>query len=600
MSKHPLEKPEQTQSHIKLSTLLSPQHLTPWLFVVTWSLVRLITSDTEYADLPPASSSVNPVLWELIWLCTVAGIVGLAQLLAWFAHHTVVRVIIALATYLTIPAAIVFLKTLLAPLPPGETYYNQFPESLILSLGVGIITILWASPLSTLRQLEWDLDAATQKLVALRASVLDVTLRAQRELAQKMDMVVAPEIEKVIAILSQAGFSSAKKSKLAAQIQTSVNDVLRPFSQRLINETSIASSEPLASPESARRRLKLSEPVVLRDTFLPLILSSIPAAWLAIAWWRDLDLSWPGSLSVLALSTALVILILATSAGAKALIPRTLRVHPLLALAVITPVNAAFCYLPLFILTQFPRGLWDYASWGFLSTFPAAGVTLAIVCPFVTIGGILMARDFDVIQRKKQVQTELARENAALATELWHLKRQTALMVHGPVQSALISTGLRFGAKPPSSKQATEMVGVLEKTLTHLRADSETESLLSFVASLEELWDGIATVKAHTQQAALDILETSPASLHACSEVIREGVNNAIFHGMATEIEVSVVMVNQTSVDIRVEDNGVGPSATKIWGMGSQLISTVSTGWNLRRLGKRTVLTANLFIPGPR
>lgn len=599
MSKHLLEKPSHFDAPAKPVSFVSSQNLTPWLFVPAWYLVRVIASDTEYADLPLTGSLVGPLFWELVWLSTVAGIVGVAKLLAWFARHPAARVVIALGTYLAIPYAVVFLKTLLAPLPPGETYYNQFPESLVLSLGVGIITVMWASPLSTLKKLEWGLDDATNKLVALRASVLDVTLRAQRDLTKQLELVVAPEIEKVITILSRAGLSNTRKSELSAQINASVTDVLRPFSQRLIDETSVASSDSREPASPTPRRLRLGEPISVRNAFLPLLVGSIPAVWLFSRSARELTPSWPESWYWIALCVTLVLLVLASGVGIKALIPRSFRVHPLLAFLAITPVNVALAYLPLLVLENFPPDLGNYASWGLLATFPEIGIIPAATCPLVTIGGILLAREFDVIERKKQVQTDVAQETAALATELWHLRRQTGLMVHGPVQSALISTGLRFGSMPVSKQQATELVGVLEKTLTDLKLDNRPLSLPGFLSSLQDLWESVATLHIYAQEAALKILDTSPASLHACSEVIREGVNNAIFHGMATEINISVVMLNETSVHIRVEDNGVGPTSSPTPGMGSDLISTVSSGWNLWRLGEKTVLTANLFIPGP-
>jgi signal transduction histidine kinase len=124
-------------------------------------------------------------------------------------------------------------------------------------------------------------------------------------------------------------------------------------------------------------------------------------------------------------------------------------------------------------------------------------------------------------------------------------------MVHGPIQSALISTGLRLESTSPGAEQPEDLVMLLEK---------------------------------------------SPASLHACSEVVREGINNAIFHGNATDIDITVTTLNSNTVQVRVEDNGSGPSPRRTPGVGSDLLNTVSSGWNLLRVGDTTVLTANLFV----
>lgn len=96
---------------------------------------------------------------------------------------------------------------------------------------------------------------------------------------------------------------------------------------------------------------------------------------------------------------------------------------------------------PLLVLENFPPDLGNYASWGLLATFPEIGIIPAAICPLVTIGGILLAREFDVIERKKQVQTDVAQETAAVSSgwNLWRLGEKTVLtanlFIPGPVRS---------------------------------------------------------------------------------------------------------------------------------------------------------------------
>jgi signal transduction histidine kinase len=169
-------------------------------------------------------------------------------------------------------------------------------------------------------------------------------------------------------------------------------------------------------------------------------------------------------------------------------------------------------------------------------------------------------------------------------------------MVHGPIQSALISTGLRLASASPRAEESENLVTLLEGTLSNLVTTQRAESLPDFLESLEDVWEGVTTLRAHMGEPVLGVLEKSPASLHACSEVIREGVNNAIFHGNATDIDITVTMLSRNTVHVRVEDNGSGPSPRRTPGVGSDLLNTVSSGWNLLRTGDTTVLTANLFV----
>jgi len=169
-------------------------------------------------------------------------------------------------------------------------------------------------------------------------------------------------------------------------------------------------------------------------------------------------------------------------------------------------------------------------------------------------------------------------------------------MVHGPIQSALISRGLRLESTSPGAEQPEDLVMLLEGALSNLTTTQRAESLPDFLESLEDFWEGVATLRAHIGQSALRILEKSPASLHACSEVVGEGVNNAIFHGNATDIDITVTMLNSNTVHVRVEDNGSGPSPRRTPGVGSDLLNTGSSGWNLLRVADTPVLTANLFV----
>jgi len=572
-------------------------NLTPWLYVAMWYLIRPLTIEAGAIDPPLTGGLVHPLVWELIWLATVTGLVGTAKFLAWIIKIPLIRLAIAFATYVTVPYAVVFFKTLVAPPPPSGSYYSQFPESLILSVGIGIIAVVWASPLSRLKTLELGLDSANKELVGLQNSVLEKKQSAQHNLDAEVQSVVAPEIEKVVNLLTQGSLTQARSMELSSQIHTSISGVLRPFAQKLITDTSITSHEPHTTRPSELRRLSFFEPISVRNAVHPLLLGSIPAAWLSIVWARDLSLTWPESGYLLVFTGVLVSLVVALGWAIKALIPRVLRVNPLLAFFSVAGISAGLTYLPIAVITTIPRDFLAYQTWGFLTTFPAAAPTIAIICPAMAIGGILIARHIDVIGSKEQTQRAIVEHNAALNTELWHLQRQAALMVHGPIQSALISVRLRLESTSPRAEESENLVRLLEGTLSNLVTTQRAESLPEFLESLEDLWEGVGTLRAHTGEPVLRVLEKSPASLHACSQVIREGVNNAIFHGNATDIDITVTMLNRNTVHVRVEDNGSGPSPRRTPGVGSDLLNTVSSGWNLLRIGDTTVLTVNLFIP---
>lgn len=571
-------------------------NLTPWNLVVIWGIIRLWMAEATDIDLVIAGGLLHPLIFETIRLAATAGIVGIAKLLSWPIRNTATRVLIALATYVAIPSTHIYLKTVLAPPPAGESYLSELPEGIILSIYMGVVAVLWASPRSVLRGLELSLDQANKQLIALQDSISEQKHSLRRKLKLELKNIAGPEIEKVLELLNRGAPHQQQITQLSSQIRSSVNEVLRPLAKRLITDTSRVHEEQVTTRRLALRRLSFWEPITLKHAVNPVLVGSIPLASLSIRWARDLSLTWPESLYVLTFSATLVALVVVLSSGLKSLVPATRKINPLAAFAVVAIVNAALTYLPIAITTNFPRDFLAYETWGFLSTFPAAGLSIALISPAMAVGALMIARQLDVIERKEDAYIAIIQLNAELSTELWHLQRQAGFMVHGPIQTALTSIGLQLQKNPRSAERPGKLVAVLEETLRNLAVDQPADSLSSFLESLQNQWAGVATLRVQTLQPAMRAVEKSPESLHACKEAIREGVNNSIFHGLASEIHITVTMLNSKTVHIRVEDNGRGPSPKRTLGVGSDLLNTVSTGWNILRIAETTVFTANLLI----
>ena len=81
--------------------------------------------------------------------------------------------------------------------------------------------------------------------------------------------------------------------------------------------------------------------------------------------------------------------------------------------------------------------------------------------------------------------------------------------------------------------------------------------------------------------------------------VVEEGLTNAIRHGQATVIRVSVG-VEAAGVAVVVADDGVGPGAVTA-GLGSALLDQATGGaWSLDRVGEWTELRAHVrasYVP---
>jgi anti-sigma regulatory factor (Ser/Thr protein kinase) len=77
--------------------------------------------------------------------------------------------------------------------------------------------------------------------------------------------------------------------------------------------------------------------------------------------------------------------------------------------------------------------------------------------------------------------------------------------------------------------------------------------------------------------------------LETIREVINEGIANAVRHGFATEVSITVA----DGSEIVIIDNGTGPRDGKA-GLGSAYFSSVSTSWSLQATPAGAKLTVNL------
>lgn len=154
---------------------------------------------------------------------------------------------------------------------------------------------------------------------------------------------------------------------------------------------------------------------------------------------------------------------------------------------------------------------------------------------------------------------------------LWAVRRRAkSIQMHGEVQSKLMSIALRSESGMDLSKQ--EMIQELELVSNLIEATKLAKG--DFESSLGELvqtWSGFADVRIDPS-----VLMVSGEKSELVSALIHEGVANAVRHGLASEISVTIL----NGRTLLIEDNGIGPtSGTQ--GLGSSLLSASSERWSL-------------------
>ena len=163
----------------------------------------------------------------------------------------------------------------------------------------------------------------------------------------------------------------------------------------------------------------------------------------------------------------------------------------------------------------------------------------------------------------------------ALSQQVAMLARETSLVLHGSVQTRLVSCAMAIEQARESgdadllNSALNEAIAVLERPTAPA---PEARTLVNEVLRKIELWEGLCSFTVSIEPAMPAV--TSAAAI-VIGRVVEEGISNAIRHGKATAIDISVTRSDESTVRVMVLDNGLGPQGGKA-SMGSAFVQQAS------------------------
>ena len=575
----------------------SPQfeNLTPWTFLVILTTFKLIGRPSG-AFTPVPLSEISPLIWEAIALAIAAAVLGLGRLLSRLTAHPLARVGIAVGTYVMIPAVTLLARGTADTRSDVAETFLRFPESLSITLVSAGLAIVLVFPLSRVRERERELVREETTLAHIQATATQERRDAHNSISSQVTAVVVPEVNRVLDIINSGPLSAKRVDALVADIQHSISGVLKPFSHRLISQTSSGVRLPRPALPVEGKALGVNEKVPVRSAIVPAQTGAILATFFVAIMSRDFP-------DVADVSPRLVALCIGLSLGLGGLLSVIRRLVPqgsrltqpgvfVLTAGLLIPLVS----LPFQLLRAIPGDWLGYSTWGFTTDFPNLLVTSLTSGIALAAGGVFYARKQELITRTENLQAETAREISALRAEIWHINRQTALMVHGSLQGALIATSLQLQKHGTTELEISTAIERLERGLTDVTQTELVKPVREFLDSLAEAWSGIVTLRWRAQEETLAALDHQPVISAALAEVAREGVNNAIFHGNAHTVDIVLDITSEGNVQIVVEDDGDGTSGKHNAGLGTELLDSVTICWALTSDRARTRLSAELAI----
>jgi signal transduction histidine kinase len=186
--------------------------------------------------------------------------------------------------------------------------------------------------------------------------------------------------------------------------------------------------------------------------------------------------------------------------------------------------------------------------------------------------------------------------NVARIREAQHQnQRNLARALHGSVQAKLASAYLELErinlGEIDDPERVKQLLNEIQDSIATINTrQPEHEDLPRLIANTQENWVSVAAVT--SQISDLELIQQDVLCVVALIDVIPELVFNAIKHGKATAIEISIKLKDQRIVELTVKDNGIHELIDLGSGLGTKIMNESAISWKRERVSGYTVTTA--------
>jgi signal transduction histidine kinase len=260
----------------------------------------------------------------------------------------------------------------------------------------------------------------------------------------------------------------------------------------------------------------------------------------------------------------------------------------------------------IFTLAHIPMG--SAAGWaismvsGFSVLTPGRMTAFIALCLFASWTATLVSSSLRLQKETNQTLLEavdeLKRELITANASYRQLNTGVSRVLHGPVQEAVIAAMFKLrkgqGLGDPVAA-AKEIRASINAALELLQApEVALVDLDTTFRDLQVLWDGVVEIDC-VVSGDKSLIEADQRTAFGLSELVREACSNAIRHGKATRIDISVsVHKDDRVVEIRIDNDGLPLPRDAKPGIGSQLFDEQSLEWSREQVGDRVRVTARL------
>lgn len=227
--------------------------------------------------------------------------------------------------------------------------------------------------------------------------------------------------------------------------------------------------------------------------------------------------------------------------------------------------------------------------WDLLATFAIEAVIITWLMTLAFgLADTLRTRERELNKLDDTITYVQARGNG----ELWQANGQLARALHGPVQSELhaaLFTIRRANADQASQERessqqiTTETIARLGQSLPQLLVGGHSRhGLLREVEETASVWQGICDIELRAEPATVTELASDPVANDLVISIVQDAISNAIRHGGASIVEVTLDQSTLNLVTLKVIDNGTKGIGSGTAGLGTHMLQDCTTSWSLK------------------
>ena len=427
-----------------------------------------------------------------------------------------------------------------------------------------------------------ELASTRSKLVALRSQAENVLEAERNSLLRQTQETILPRLDEIQRSLDV----NSERMSTVDELRNLVNDQVRPLSESLSKVAANLGSISVPETKFQRTNRFLQDRQQLKVLIRPGAMSLAMVAG-----------NWTLAYIVLGITAAnwAILYTLATLtiiAIAKALVPAALKVKPATAIVLLFLIAFNAAHATYWPLKEF--------SHNFQQDLLLLVVVLNIIGCVI---GFAYSKsvDLDRVEAQNQVSREnnsLAREAALFEQQMWIARRNWSFVVHGTVQAALTAAITRLSSAEELEAYQIDLVKQdLARAVEALSKTPEPDvDLEKALKNLATTWQGICEIKFEFSERAMRSLQRDSNARLCVNEICKEAVSNAVRHGEAKKVTISIDRSSDELLIIEAADNGRGYYGSPRSGVGSRMLDYLTISWSLinNRARGLTILEAKL------